>query len=84
MLWSLGNHMSDFLITLYDFALVALQWLGGDIGKMELGYFIANIVVFVLVQPGLILLFLMLWLHQKRKNRQLEVIYNQTHGVQNV
>ena len=49
--------MSDFLITLYDFALVALQWLGGDIGKMELGYFIANIVVFVLVQPGLILLF---------------------------
>ena len=50
--------MSEFLIRLYDFGLVALQCLGGDIGKMELGYFISNIVLFVIVQPGLILLFL--------------------------
>ena len=76
--------MGEFLIRLYDFALVALQWLGGDIGKMELGYFISNIVLFVIVQPGLILLFFMLWLHQRRKNRLLEFRCDQNDGNQNV
>lgn len=37
----------------------------GDITGM--GYNLANIVIFVLLQPGLILLFMYLWLREKRK-----------------
>tara|TARA_B100000676_G_C17927761_1_gene759101 strand:- start:357 stop:587 length:231 start_codon:yes stop_codon:yes gene_type:complete len=63
--------MSEFLVILYDLALVALQWIGGEVGVMGLGYYIANIAVFVLIQPSLILIFMGLWLRQKQKNRRL-------------
>ena len=63
--------MSEFLVILYDLALVALQWIGGEVGAMGLGYYIANIAVFVFIQPSLILIFMGLWLRQKRKNRRL-------------
>jgi len=38
----------------------------GDITGM--GYNLANIVIFILLQPGLILFFMYLWLREKRKN----------------
>lgn len=38
----------------------------GDITGM--GYNLANIVIFVFLQPGLILLFMFLWIMEKRKN----------------
>ena len=63
--------MSEFLVILYDLALVALQWIGGEVGVMGLGYYIANIALFVYVQPSLILILMGLWLRQIRKNRQL-------------
>jgi hypothetical protein len=34
-----------------------------------LGYELANIVIFVIVQPGLILLFFILWLRARKSNR---------------
>ena len=34
-----------------------------------LGYEFANIVIFVIVQPGLILLFFILWLRARKANR---------------
>jgi hypothetical protein len=39
----------------------------GDITGM--GYELANIVIFVIIQPSLILLFYLLWLKEKRKNK---------------
>jgi len=34
-----------------------------------MGYNLANIVIFVILQPGLILLFFILWRKEKKKNR---------------
>ena len=40
----------------------------GDITGM--GYELANIVIFVIIQPALILLFFILWRKEKRKNKE--------------
>ena len=42
-----------------------------------MGYELANIVIFVILQPGLILLFFILWRNQKNKNNKFKKIYNQ-------
>ena len=34
------------------------------------GYELANIIIFVIIEPALIVFFLMLWLREKRKNRR--------------
>ena len=39
----------------------------GDVTGM--GYELANIVIFVIIQPSLILLFYLLWRREKKKNR---------------
>jgi len=39
----------------------------GDVTGM--GYELANIVIFVIIQPSLILLFYLLWRREKRKNK---------------
>ena len=39
----------------------------GDVTGM--GYELANIVIFVIIQPSLILLFYLLWRKEKRKNK---------------
>lgn len=39
-----------------------LQWLGDWTG---MGYQLANLVVFVVIQPGMIALFLVLWLRER-------------------
>ena len=43
-----------------------LEVIGGVTG---MGYELANIVIFVILQPGLILLFFILWRKEKKKNR---------------
>ena len=35
-----------------------------------MGYNLANIVIFVIIQPALILLFFILWRREKRKNKK--------------
>ena len=42
-----------------------------------MSYELANIVIFVVLQPGLILLFFILWRNQKNKNNKFKKIYNQ-------
>ena len=42
-----------------------LQWLGDWTG---MGYQLANLVIFVVLQPGLILLFFVLWRIEVRRN----------------
>ena len=45
-------------------------WVLEVIGEVTgMGYELANIVIFVILQPGLILLFFILWRNQKKINR---------------
>ena len=41
----------------------------GDVTGM--GYALANIVIFVILEPALILLFMFLWLREKKRNRNV-------------
>ena len=51
-----------------------LEFIGEVTG---MSYELANIVIFVILQPGLILLFFILWRNQKNKNNKFKKIYNQ-------
>jgi hypothetical protein len=53
-----------------------LFWICVDVIKLigdvtGMGYNLANIVLFVILQPGLIVLFFVLWRREVRKNRAL-------------
>jgi len=53
-----------------------LFWICVDVIKLigdvtGMGYNLANIVLFVILQPGLIVLFYVLWRREVRKNRAL-------------
>ena len=53
-------------------------WVLEVIGEVTgMGYELANIVIFVILQPGLIILFFILWRNQKIKNNKFKKIYNQ-------
>ena len=46
-------------------------WVLEVIGNVTgMGYELANIVIFVVLQPALILLFFILWRREKKKNRR--------------
>ena len=75
--------MTTFLISIYDIALIVLQWLGGEVGTMGFGYFVANIVIFVFVQPSLIIMFFLLWSRQRKKNKLMIAKLNLAQGSQN-
>ena len=47
-----------------------LHWLGDWTG---MGYQLANLVIFVVLQPGLILLFFVLWRIEVRRNANRQV-----------
>jgi len=65
--------MIEELITQIFMACVyVLQVLGGTPGEYGLGYYLANLIIFVIVQPGLILLFFVLWRREKGKNKMSE------------
>ena len=62
--------MFEKLIT--DFFMLCvyiLQVIGGTPGQYGFGYYLANILIFVILQPALILLFFILWRKDKRKNK---------------
>ena len=47
------------------------EWVLEVIGNVTgMGYELANIVIFVVLQPALILLFFILWRREKKKNRR--------------
>jgi len=65
--------MIEELITQIFMACVyVLQVLGGTPGEYGFGYYLANLIIFVIVQPGLILLFFVLWRREKGKNKMSE------------
>jgi len=55
--------VSDF----FDWCVWVLVVIGNVTGT---GYELANIVIFVVLQPALILLFFILWRREKKKNRR--------------
>jgi hypothetical protein len=46
-----------------------IKWFGGITG---MGYNLANIVLFVILQPALIVLFFVLWRREVLKNKELK------------
>ena len=63
--------MFEKLITdFFMFCVYILQVIGGAPGEFGFGYYLANIVIFVIIQPVLILLFFILWIKEKRKNKE--------------
>ena len=50
----------------FNWCVLVLVAIGNITG---MGYELANIVIFVIIQPALILLFFVLWRREKRKNR---------------
>ena len=61
--------MIDFINWFWGVCIYILQVLGGAPGEFGLGYMVANILIFVIIQPSLILLFFILWRKEKKKNR---------------
>jgi len=63
--------MEEFITDLFMRCVYVLQWLGGNPGNYGYGYYVANIVVFIVVEPVLIALFFSLWMNTKRKLKKL-------------
>ena len=62
--------MEDLVRELFNQCVYVLQVLGGRPGEYGFGYELANLLIFVVFQPGLILLFFILWQREKRKNKR--------------
>tara|TARA_Y100001935_G_scaffold146002_1_gene120650 strand:+ start:34 stop:243 length:210 start_codon:yes stop_codon:yes gene_type:complete len=54
--------ISDF----FNWCVYVLEVIGDVTG---MGYALANIVIFVILEPALILLFIYLWLRERKRNR---------------
>ena len=57
-----------FITDFFLWCVYILQVIGGAPGEFGIGYYLANIVIFVFLQPALIILFFILWRKEKRKN----------------
>ena len=57
--------MGEFLHNYYVWAYDVLQLLGGN---TYFGYILVNFLIFVFIQPGLIILFFVLWRKEGNKN----------------
>tara|TARA_B110000881_G_C18320462_1_gene386519 strand:- start:155 stop:352 length:198 start_codon:yes stop_codon:yes gene_type:complete len=58
-----------FVRDVFNYCVAILQFIGGTPGEYSFGYNLANLIIFVVLQPGLILLFFILWrLENKNKN----------------
>ena len=60
--------MVEFINWFWQICINVLQVIGGSPGEFGLGYMIANILIFVIIQPSLILIFFILWRIEKKKN----------------
>ena len=58
----------EFITNLFMFCVYILQVIWGAPGEYGFGYYLANIMIFVIIQPGLIILFFILWRRERRKN----------------
>ena len=51
--------------TFFDWCVIILEIIGDF---TDLGYEAANILIFVIIQPGLIIIFYLLWRSEKKRN----------------
>jgi len=56
--------MTELINNFFRWCVEVLVWIGNVTG---MGYELANIVIFVILQPLLILIFLILWLRARKK-----------------
>ena len=61
--------LEKFITDFFMLCVYVLQVIGGAPGEYSFGYYLANILIFVILQPALILLFFILWRKEKRKNK---------------
>ena len=67
--------MFETIITdFFMWCVYILQVVGGSPGEYGFGYYLANILIFVILQPALIILFFILWRIEKSKNEKHENI----------
>ena len=59
----------EIIKEIFMFCVYVLQVIGGSPGEFGFGYYIANILIFIVLQPSLIILFFVLWRMEKRKNK---------------
>jgi len=65
--------MEDFITDLFMRCVYILQVIGGSPGEFGYGYYVANVLVFVVLQPSLILLFFILWRRERRLRRRRSI-----------
>ena len=61
--------MQEIVYKIFNIAEAALIFLGNITG---LGYEMVNYLLFIYIQPGLIILFFILWRREKKKKRLLD------------
>ena len=63
----------EIIKEIFMFCVYVLQVIGGKPGEFGHGYYLANLIIFVLLQPALIVLFFMLWRIEKKKNKSTQI-----------
>ena len=59
--------MQEIIYTIFNYAEAGLIFLGTITG---LGYKMVNYLLFIYIQPGLIIFFFILWRRERRKNKK--------------
>ena len=59
--------LEQFITDFFMWCVYILQVIGGAPGELGFGYYLTNIVIFIFLQPTLIILFFILWRKEKRK-----------------
>ena len=63
----------EIIKEIFMFCVYVLQVIGGKPGEFGHGYYLANLIIFVLLQPALIVFFFMLWRIEKKKNKSTQI-----------
>lgn len=66
--------LEEFITDLFMQCVYILQVIGGSPNEFGFGYYLANILIFVVLQPSLIVLFLGLWLRERRSNSVTQTV----------
>ena len=65
----------EIIKEIFMFCVYLLQVIGGKPGEFGHGYYLANLIIFVILQPALIILFFTLWRIERKKNKLKEIKY---------
>ena len=63
----------EIIKEIFMFCVYLLQVIGGKPGEFGHGYYLANLIIFVILQPALIILFFTFWRIEKKKNKLKEM-----------